>query len=143
MRIRHLFVGTALIVGSAVLASPAFADPTGSKNAFTVDGVCSGNRTVQVVVNSANGQGQGSQNNKPSEGEFTPAHVIGTNEVFHPTAFDITFTFTPVHGPSQSFTDTSSRPNQSGNVTCQVSGSQSDPQGNTFSISGMVTGWFS
>ena len=117
------------------------ADPTGSKHAFTIKGVCSGDRTIQVVVNSANGQGQGAQNNKPSEAEFTPAHVIGTNEVFHPTAFDITFTFTPAHGPLQSFTDTSSRPNQTGNVTCQISGNQTDPQGNTFSISGTVTGW--
>jgi hypothetical protein len=143
MRIRHVFVGTALVAASAVLASPAFGDPTGSKNAFTLNGVCSGDRTVQVVVNSANGQGQGAQNNDANEAEFSPAHVLGTNEVFHPTAFDITFTFTPAKGPSQSFTDTSSRPNQTGNVTCQVSGSQTDAKGNTFSISGTVTGWFS
>src|SRR5438067_1522287 len=107
MRIRHLLVGTALIVGSAVLASPAFADPTGSKNAFQINGMCSGNRTVQVVVNSANGKGQGAQNNTANQAEFAPAHVIGTNEVFHPTAFDVTFTFTPVVArPSRSPTPT-------------------------------------
>jgi hypothetical protein len=96
-----------------------------------------------VVVNSSNGQGQGAQKNTANQAEFAPAHVIGTNEIFDPTAFDITFTFTPVIGPSQSFTDTSSRPNQTGNVTCQISGSQTDPQGNTFSVKGTVTGWIS
>lgn len=142
MRIRQLLVGLALVVGAAVLASPASADPTGSKNSFLINGTC-GDRTIQVVVNSANGQGQGAQNNNANQAEFAPAHVVGTNEVFHPTVFDVTFTFTPVHGPSQSFTNTDSRPNQTGNVTCQISGTKTDAQGNTFSIAGTVTGWLS
>jgi hypothetical protein len=94
-------------------------------------------------VNNANGQGQGAQNNNVNQAQFAPAHFLGTNEIFHPTAFDITFTFTPVSGPSQSFTNTSSRPNQTGNVTCNISGSQTDAQGNTFSVKGTVTGWIS
>ena len=140
MRIRHVFVGVALVAGTSLLASPAFADPTGSKNAFPITAVCGG-QTVQVVVNSANGRGSGAQNNTTAE--FAPAHVIGTNEIFHPTAFDVTFTFTPVGGSPQSFTDTSSRPNKTGDVTCDISASQTDPQGNTFSLSGSVTGWIS
>ena len=58
-------------------------------------------------------------------------------------AFDTTFTFTPPGGPSMSFTNTDSRPHQTGDVTCVVSGSQTDPQGGTFSISGSVTGTIS
>jgi hypothetical protein len=63
--------------------------------------------------------------------------------VFHPTAFDLTFTFTPAGGSPQSFTNTDARPNQVGNVTCAISGSQTDPAGDTFSLSGNVTGWIS
>jgi hypothetical protein len=140
MRIRHVFVGIALVAGSSVVASPALADPTGAKNAFPIDAQC-GDRTIQVVVNSANGRGQGAQDNTTAE--FSPAHVIGTNEIFHPTMFDLTFTFTPAEGSPQSFTDTSSRPNQTGDVTCELSATQTDDQGNTFSLSGSVTGWLS
>ena len=71
--------------------------------------------------------GQGHENAGVEVMKTEIVTVIGTNEIFHPTAFDITFTFTPVSGPSQSFTDTSSRPNQTGNLTCQISGSQTDP----------------
>jgi hypothetical protein len=62
--------------------------------------------------------------------------------VFHPTAFDLTFTFTPPSGPSQSFTNTAFRPNQTGTTMCDISGSQTSPQG-TFSLSGTVQGWIS
>ena len=96
------------------------------------------------VVNNANGQGQGAQNNGANQAEWAPAHLLGgTNEIFHPTAFDLTFTFTPAHGPSQSFTNTDVRKNQTGDTTCQITGSQTDREGNTFSLSGSVTGWIS
>ena|SRR5437870_5718539 len=91
---------------------------------------------------SANGRGRGAQDQTTAE--FAPALVVGTNEVFHPTAFDLTFTFTPGDGSTpQSFTDTSSRKNQTGDVTCQIDASQTDDQGNTFSIVGSATGWIS
>ncbi len=141
MRIRHIVTGSAIVVGSVVLASPALADPIGAKNAFVFDATC-GTRTVQIVANSANGGGQGAQDQTTAE--FTPGLVVGTNEVLHPTVFDLTFTFTPADGsPPQSFTDTSSRKNQTGDVTCQIDASQTDDQGNTFSIVGSVTGWIS
>jgi hypothetical protein len=60
--------------------------------------------------------------------------------VFHPTAFDLNFTFTPASGEPQSFTNTDTRPHKTGDVTCTISGTQTDPQGDTFSLSGMVTG---
>ena len=34
-------------------------------------------------------------------GEFTPAHVIGSTSVFVPTVFDLTFSFTPPGGPTK------------------------------------------
>jgi hypothetical protein len=92
------------------------------------------------VVNNANGQGQGAMNNGQNQAAFAPAHLSPGSGVFHPTAFDVTFTFTPAVGPPQSFTDTSVRKNQTGDTTCTLSGSQSDGMGNTFSISGNVTG---
>jgi hypothetical protein len=33
---------------------------------------------------------------------FTPAHVIGSTAVFIPTAFNVTFSFTPTGGTTQS-----------------------------------------
>lgn len=132
-------VGTAALVG-ALGAATASADPAGSKNAFTGVANCGPAGSYTFVVNSANGQGQGAMNNGANQGEWAPAHLSPGNGVFHPTAFDITFTFTPAGGPSQSFTNTDVRPNKTGSTTCALSGSQTDAQGDTFSITGTVTG---
>jgi hypothetical protein len=52
-------------------------------------------------------------------GEFTPAHVIGSTAVFIPTAFNLTFSFTPTGGTTQSETDTSAKAHQPSNaVSC-------------------------
>ena len=134
-------VGAALAVG--VLAGPAGADPNRAKNSFSGTANCGAAGSYAFVVNSANGQGGGTENNG-NQAEFTPAHLSPGNGVFHPTAFNLTFTFTPAGaGSSQMFTDTSSRKNQTGSVTCTIAGSQTDQAGNTFSLSGMVTGWIS
>jgi hypothetical protein len=125
-----------------MLSGPALAAPTHAKNAFSGTAKCDNGQSYQFVVNNANGQGQGAQNNGQNQGEWAPAH-LSNGQVFHPTAFDLTFTFTPATGPSQSFTNTDVRKNQTGDVTCQISGSQTDPQGNTFSLSGSVTGTIS
>src|SRR5205807_2824662 len=107
----------AATVGLAAASGPAGAAPTGAKNAFTGQADCGPAGQFTFVVNSANGQGRGTQNNG-NQAEFTPAHLIETHQVFHPTQFDLTFTFTPKSGPSQSFTNTDSRPNQTGNTLC-------------------------
>jgi hypothetical protein len=133
-------MGSALALG--VIAGPAGAAPTNSKNAFAGMAMCDNGQSYMFVVNSANGRGQGAQNNGQNQGEWTPAH-LSSGQVFHPTAFDTTFTFTPASGPPQSFTNTDTRKNQTGNVTCELSGSQTDPQGDTFSLSGSVTGTIS
>jgi len=134
-------VGAALAVG--VLAGPAGADPNRAKNSFSGTASCGAAGSFAFVVNSANGQGGGTENNG-NQAEFTPAHLSPGNGVFHPTEFNLTFTFTPAGGGSpQMFTDTSSRKNQHGNVTCMIAGSQTDQAGNTFSLNGTVTGWIS
>jgi hypothetical protein len=131
-------LGTGVVVGLA--AAPAAAAPTGAKNAFAGIADCGAAGTFQLVVNNANGQGQGAQTNGQSQAEWAPAH-LSSGQVFHPTAFeDLTFTFTPVSGPSESFTNNDARKNQVGNVSCHISGSQTDGLGNTFSVDGGVVG---
>jgi hypothetical protein len=125
-----------------VLTAAASADPTGSKGSFTASAKCDNGLSVQIVVNSSNGQGAGAQNNNTSE--WAPAHVIGSTQVFHPTVFDLTFTFTPADGsPPQSFLNQDSRNPGKSQTTCTLNGSQTDPAGDTFSLSGTVTGWLS
>jgi hypothetical protein len=116
----------------------ASAAPTGSKNAFSGKADCGTAGSYTFVVNNSNGKGKGAQNNGQNQAEWAPAH-LSNGHIFHPTKFDVTFTFTPTGGQSQSFTNTDSRKNQVGNVTCQISGSQSSSQG-TFALSGSVTG---
>ena len=145
-RMRGLAVaGLAALVVFAVATGPASADPSKAKNSITFPASCNDGTTVrdlQVVVNNANGKGQGTQNNPKGQANFAPAHVVGSNEVFHPTIFDLTFTFTPAGGSPQSFHDTASRKNPRAPVSCSVDFSQTDEQGNTFSFSGRVGGYF-
>jgi hypothetical protein len=117
----------AAVLALAVFVPGASADPLNAKNslAFPVD--CGG-QTVQVVVN--------------GNGEFTPAHVVGSTAVFVPQALDTTFEFTPTGGTTQTETDTSSKPNVHGDlVTCSVDVTQSFPFG-TFHLFGTATGFF-
>jgi hypothetical protein len=112
-------------------AQGATADPVNAKNAgfFTAD--CSG-VILQVVVN--------------GNGVFTPAHVIGSTAVFVPTAFDLTFTFTPTGGGTPEVdTETSAKAHQPSNaVTCELPAAANTvtfPEG-TVTIAGTVTGFF-
>jgi len=117
-------------VAVGVLAQTASADPTNAKNSQVITAVC-GSQQVQVSVN--------------GNGEFTPAHVIGSTAMFVPTAFNLTFSFTPTGGTTQSETDTSAKHNQAkGTVTCNIPlalNTFPSPEG-TFSLSGTVTGFF-
>jgi|GraSoiStandDraft_4_1057263.scaffolds.fasta_scaffold749322_1 hypothetical protein len=132
----------AAVIASLALAGTALADPSGSKNSFSGTASCSNGLSYPFVVNSGNGQGSGSQNQ--NTGEWTPAHFLNSTSVFHPSQFiNLTFTFTPAGGTPQSSTNNDTRPNGKVTVICTVSGSQSDPAGDTFSLSGMVAGWIS
>jgi hypothetical protein len=119
----------AVVLG--VFAQTASADPSNAKNAEFFTAVC-GSTQLQVVVN--------------GNGVFTPAHVIGSTSVFIPTAFDLTFSFTPSGGGApQVDTETSAKANQPKNaVTCQLPGALNtviSPEG-TFTLDGTVTGFF-
>ena len=75
-------------------------------------------------------------------GEFTPAHVLGSTSVFIPTAFDITFTFTPTVGLPESETDTSAKAAPIKNtMTCAIPFQSFPAPDGTFSIEGSVTGF--
>jgi len=105
-----MVIGGMALVG--LTAAGAVAAPTGAKNASEFPATCNG-QTVLIVVNNANGQGQGAQIGDKMEATFAPAHVVGSTEVFHPTQFDLTFSFT-FSGETQSSTNTAARPNKAG-----------------------------
>ena len=144
MRTRMLRVAAAgcLVAGFlATAVSTASADPTGSKNSLTVPATCNA-RTVEIVINSANGQGQGAQNQNTAP--FAPAHVVGSNDVLHPTVFNLTFSFTDPSGQTFTFLDTNAMRNPKTGVTCTIDHfTQSDQHGGTFGIDGTVQGWIS
>ena len=114
----------------AVLAQAASADPVNAKKSDVFTAVCGG---TQLMV-SVNGNG-----------EFTPAHVIGSTSMFIPSAFNLTFSFTPTGGTTESETDTAAKTHQPRNaVTCELPAELNtftSPEG-TFTLSGTVTGFF-
>jgi hypothetical protein len=77
---------SALVVAGALvgISAPAGAAPVNAKTVGIVNVDC-GSGTFQVAT--------------MGNGDWTPAHVIGTNQVFIPTAFgEFTGTFTPTGG---------------------------------------------
>jgi opacity protein-like surface antigen len=114
----------------AVLAQAASADPVNAKKSDVFTAVCGG---TQLMV-SVNGNG-----------EFTPAHVIGSTSMFIPSAFNLTFSFTPTGGTTESETDIAAKTHQPRNaVTCELPAELNtftSPEG-TFTLSGTVTGFF-
>jgi hypothetical protein len=110
----------------AALIQGAAADPINAKNAFTFTATCDGEQ-VAFVVNGA--------------GAFTPAHVVGTTAVLIPEVFDLTFSFTPPGGPTETETFTAAKNNPKGDVTCSLNASETTPEG-TFRVVGTVTGFF-
>ena len=124
-RISLATVVSAVALGA--IAGAASADPVNAKTALIVPANCGG-RMVRVAVN--------------GNGEFTPAHVIGSTSMFVPQAFDLTFEFTPTGGQTESETDTSSKHNAHGKlVTCDIDSTQPNPFG-TFRLVGTATGFF-
>ena len=128
--LRRGIIVALVAVAVGVLAQAASADPTNAKKSQFFTAIC-GSQQLQVSVNGS--------------GEFTPAHVLGSTAVFVPTAFNLTFSFTPTGGTTQSETDTAAKQNQAkGTVTCNLPAALNtftSPEG-TFTISGTVTGFF-
>ena len=119
----------AIVLG--VFSQSASADPSNAKNAGFFTAVC-GSTQLAVVVN--------------GNGVFTPAHVLGSTSVFIPTAFDLTFSFTPSGGGAPEVdTETSTKGHTPKNaVTCQLPAALNTvtfPEG-TVVVSGTVTGFF-
>jgi len=139
--------GMLLVSTNVLAATAAGADPSGAKNSLTFPVTCSTGETVQdisVVVNSANGHGSGTENNPKGQANFTPGHVVGTNQVFHPTRFDLDFTFTvPGVGVVGSFTDTVTMRNAKTPTRCTIDATvQADTEGDLLTLSGTVWGFF-
>jgi hypothetical protein len=126
---RRLF---ALVAGgalaAALIAPSAGADPTNARNAQQLRAVCD-TETVYVVVN--------------GNGEFTPAHLIESTSVFIPTSFDITSTFTPTGGSTETETDTSAKaaPANEDTITCEIPFQSFTSPFGTFTLEGSVTGF--
>jgi hypothetical protein len=125
---RRLF---ALVAGgalaAALIAPSAGADPTNARNAQQLRAVCD-TETVYVVVN--------------GNGEFTPAHLIESTSVFIPTRFEITSTFTPTGGSTETETDMSAKAAPLQNtITCEIPFQSFDFPFGTFTIEGFVTGF--
>jgi hypothetical protein len=129
MKRRLLTAAACLAFAAAVIVPVAEADPGNAKNASHINAICGG-QTIAVVVNGS--------------GEFTPAHVVGSTSVFIPTAFNITFTFTPTGGSPMPETDTSSKAAPiASTTTCTIPLQTlfSGPEG-ALTIQGTVTGFF-
>jgi hypothetical protein len=128
--LRRLTLTAISAIVLAVFAQTAAADPVNAKNSQVLIANCGGPNLL-VAVN--------------GNGEWTPAHVIGSTAIFIPTAFNVTFSFTPTGGTTESETDTSAKAHQPRNaVTCEVPAALNtftSPEG-TFVISGTVTGFF-
>jgi hypothetical protein len=140
-------IGGLVLAAAALpwLATAASADPSGSSHSFSFPATCtdgSGVAGLQFVVNSANGGGSGTENNPKGQANFSPAHVVGNNAIFHPTAFDLVFTFAATGGPTFTSHDTASQPNGRRSTSCTIHFTQTQADG-TFSLDGTVVGWFS
>jgi len=129
MKRRLLVLVASGALAALAIASTAGADPTNAKNALQLQAVC-GTQILTVVVN--------------GNGEFTPAHVIGSStSVFIPTALNITFTFTPTGGSTETETDTSTKAAQvKDTITCEIPLQSFTSPFGTFTIAGRVTGFF-
>ena len=126
---RLLVIVAAMALVAAAAVPAASADPVNAKNATMVHAIC-GTSSVNAVVN--------------GNGVFSPAHVIGSTSVFVPTAFNLTFTFTPTGRSAMVEHETSAKAAPIKNtVSCTIPLQTlfSGPQG-TGTLQGTVTGFF-
>jgi hypothetical protein len=124
----------AAVLGLSAWA-PAHGDPIHAKNAFTFEVFCDNGKSYVAVAN--------------GDGTFTPAHDLSSSAVLVPVAFGpITFTVTDPDGNvvDQETSPPTAKPgaaahNKNATVSCEFFGSQTAPDGTTFSIDGTVTGF--
>lgn len=128
MKGRLLVLATCGALAAVAIAPTAGADPARAKNSLQIEADCPGAPPYTVVTN--------------GNGEFTPAHLIGSTAVFIPTAFDTTFTFTPIGGTTMTNHDTSAKAAPISNtITCTIPFQSFPSPFGTFTIEGTVTGF--
>ena len=129
---RRTMLSTLAAASVLLLAAPAAtADPVNAKNALVLTVNCpTSPQPLSVVVN--------------GNGEWSPGHILGSTAVFIPQSLNLTFSFTPTGGTTQTDTEVASKPHEHGDlVTCTIPAGPNtftSPEG-TFSISGTVTGF--
>jgi hypothetical protein len=112
---------------AVAIAPTAGADPVQAKNSMQIEAVCPGAAPYMVLVN--------------GNGEFTPAHLLGSTAVFIPTAFDTIFTFTPLGGTTEMNHDTSAKAAPIRNTITWIPFQRFPSPVGTFTIEGTVTGF--
>ena len=127
----------AVSIWCLLMTSAGLADPTGSQGSFQGVARCTNGQSYAFVVNNANGQGAGSQNQNTAE--WAPAHFLARR--LSSRRFDLTFTFTPAGGSPVVHQHRLAHERQVGDL--HHLRKQTDPAGNTFSLSGTVSGWIS
>jgi streptogramin lyase len=121
---RWAAIAAMLLALLGVTMAPASADPTNTPNAFTFPITCGGTTYTVVGV--------------PGQGQWTPALVTDSNQVFIPFSFDITFTDLTT-GESFSFTVSKEAGNHLATQSCSFSVTDTDPEtGHLVSIVGTV-----
>jgi hypothetical protein len=133
-RLLGLIVVFAFVL-AALGAGPAGADPTGAKFSLPVTANCGGT-IVQAVVN--------------GNGDWAPAHVLNSTEVFIPLQFGpATGVFIDPGGGVHPINDPASPPKGNASppgrtiVTCTFSINHTFPDGSHLTVSGSVTGFYS
>ncbi|TML95518.1 MAG: hypothetical protein E6G03_08095 [Actinobacteria bacterium] len=128
MKRRLLVLAFCGALTAVAIAPTAGADPIQAKNSLQIEADCPGAAPYTVVVN--------------GNGEFNAAHLLGSTSVFIPTAFNTTFTFTPVGGPTMTNIDTSAKAAPITNtITCTIPFQSFPSPVGTFTIEGTVTGF--
>jgi hypothetical protein len=115
----------AIVLGLLVVTmAPAHADPTNAPNALTFPITCGGTTYTVVGV--------------PGQGQWTPALVTTSNQVFIPFSFDITFTDLTT-GETFSFAVSKEAGNHLATQSCSFGVTTTDPEtGDLVSIAGTV-----
>jgi len=121
---------TTLVATSAGVAS---ADPANAKNSLPLHIVCNNGHTYTAVSN--------------GNGNFTPAHDLGSNAVLIPVSFgQITFTVKDAQGnvldqeTDPPASKGSSAKNPGATTSCSFTGGATAPDGTSFTIVGTVVG---
>jgi hypothetical protein len=121
---RWVAIAAIVLALLGVSMAPAYADPTNAPNSLTFPITC--DETTYTVVG------------VPGQGQWTPALVTDSNQVFIPFSFDITFTDLTT-GETFSFAVSKEAGNHLATQSCSFALTTTDPEtGDLISIVGTV-----